>query len=107
MFRGSTEIKAGSHFKGGSRISSLVTEIGYFDSDIAFRSRRSRFVVTFAKEQILSFFFFLFFSFHFSVAFNPIVSLAGKIIRKVFEYDSSLSLSLSLKRYLEFSFTSI
>lgn len=60
MFRGSTEIKAGSHFKGGSRISSLVTEIGYFDSDIAFRSRRSRFVVTFAKEQILSFFFFSF-----------------------------------------------
>lgn len=57
-FRGSTEIKAGSHFKGGSRISSLVTEIGYFDSDITFRSRRSRFVVTFAKEQIFTIFFF-------------------------------------------------
>lgn len=67
MFRGSTEIKPGSHFKGGSRISSLVTEIGYFDSDITFR--RSRFVVTFAKEQILSFFFFPFHRF----AFNPIV----------------------------------
>lgn len=96
MFRGSTEIKPGSHFKGGSRISSLVTEIGYFDSDITFRLRRSRFVVTFAKEQQILFHSFLFSPFH-RFAFNPMV--ARKTIRKVFKGATrSLSLSLSLER---------